>query len=297
VKLKGVIMVCVQTKTLTLPLKDGISMPKLGQGTWHMGEVQGDGKKEIDALKYGIELGITMIDTAEMYADGRAEEIVGEAISKLIREDLFIVSKVYPHNAGRRRIFQSCEASLKRLGTDYLDMYLLHWRGSVPLGETVECMEELKAQGKILAWGVSNFDTDDMLELLSTPNGERCAVNQVLYHLGSRGIEYSLLPLLAENNIPVMAYCPVAQGGRLQKKLAESAAVIAVAEKHGVSPIQVLLAFVLNRKNVVAIPKAVGKEHVRQNADATKITLTEEDIHMLNREFPAPTQKVPLEIR
>ncbi|MBW7455566.1 aldo/keto reductase, partial [Paenibacillus sepulcri] len=191
-------------------LKDGTVLPKLGQGTWHMGDQPSRRKEEIRSLRLGVELGMKMIDTAEMYGDGRSESLIGEAIQG-IREQVFLVSKVYPHHAGLKHIARSCDNSLKRLGTDSLDFYLLHWRGNVPLGETIEGMERLKEAGKIRRWGVSNLDTRDMKELLSLENGTECAVNQVLYHLGSRGIEFDLLPHAQNNGIPVMAYCPLAQ--------------------------------------------------------------------------------------
>ena len=175
-------------------LKDGALMPKLGQGTWFLGEDKSKEQDEIKSIKIGIENNMTLIDTAEMYGEGLAEELVGKAIKGYDREKLFLVSKVYPHNAGRRNIFRSCENTLKRMGVEYLDLYLLHWRGAVPLSETVECMEELVKKGKIKRWGVSNFDIDDMKELMTVKDGDKCVVNQVLYHLGSRGIEYSLYP-------------------------------------------------------------------------------------------------------
>lgn len=189
-------------------LKDGALMPKLGQGTWFLGEDKSKEQDEIKSIKIGIENNMTLIDTAEMYGEGLAEELVGKAIKGYDREKLFLVSKVYPHNAGRRNIFRSCENTLKRMGVEYLDLYLLHWRGAVPLSETVECMEELVKKGKIKRWGVSNFDIDDMKELMTVKDGDKCVVNQVLYHLGSRGIEYSLYPWMKEHNIPVMAYLP-----------------------------------------------------------------------------------------
>lgn len=237
-------------------LSDGTRVPALGQGTWFMGENKAKRAQEIEALRYGIENGMTLLDTAEMYGEGLAEELLGEAMSIYDREKLFVVSKVYPHNAGKRKIFAACEDSLKRLGTDYLDMYLLHWRGSVPFAETAECMEKLKADGKIRRWGVSNLDTDDMEELSRVPGGENCMTDQVLYHLGSRGIEFDLLPWLREKKMPFMAYCPMAQGGTLKRGLFSDAAVQAVAERHGASPARVFLAFVLSQPDAIAIPKS-----------------------------------------
>ncbi|MBQ6487825.1 MAG: aldo/keto reductase [Solobacterium sp.] len=277
-------------------LKDAALIPQLGQGTWNMGESAAKYDREVESLRWGIEHGMTLIDTAEMYGDGAAEELVGEAISPYNRSDLFLVSKVYPWNAGRKNIFKSCEDTLERIGTDHLDLYLLHWRGSVPLAETVECMEELKQQGKILRWGVSNFDTADMKELLSIQNGDQCQVNQVLYHLGSRGVEYDLLPFMNEHGIPMMAYCPLAQAGRLKQKLLSSRVLQEVAEAHGKTVMQILLAFTLLRDDVISIPKASSVAHTSANRDAAEIILTQEERDLLDREFPKPDRKMPLDM-
>jgi diketogulonate reductase-like aldo/keto reductase len=277
-------------------LNDGRKMPRLGMGTWYLGQGLHPHDQELDALRTGLDAGISLIDTAEMYGDGAAESLVGEAISNRRREDLFIVSKVYPHNAGRPNIFKSVDATLSRLGTDYLDMYLLHWRGSIPLTETVECMEELVKEGKICGWGVSNFDTSDMKELWSIPQGNHCAVNQDLYHLGSRGVEWDLLPWMRQKNLPLMAYCPLAQAGRLRSGLLENEAVRKVASIHKISPTQVLLAFVLRDSNVVAIPRSASPQHVLENAAVKEVELTEEDLSLLNSAFPAPTKKIALDM-
>ncbi len=274
----------------------GIELPRFGLGTWYLGE---NARKEIDeleALRTGIEMGVTLFDTAEMYGNGGAERLLGKAIKPYDRSKLQIVSKVYPHNAGRNQIFKSCENSLRRLNTEYLDVYLLHWRGSVPFSETVECMEELKAQGKIRAWGVSNLDTDDMEELESVKNGKNCALNQVLYHLGSRGIEYDLLPWTQRRKMPVMTYCPLAQGGRLRRGLLSSSSVKKTAEKYGASPIQILLAFVLYQENTIAIPRSGSACHVKELVDSLRISLTQEDMVLLSKDFPAPTRKTYLDI-
>ncbi len=281
-------------KTVTLP--DGTEVPKAGQGTWYLGENPGKRSREIEALRLGVRIGMNLIDTAEMYGDGASEELVGEAIRPLERSGLFLTSKVYPWNAGREHIFSSCRSSLKRLGTEYLDLYLLHWRGSVPLRETVACMEELKARGMIRRWGVSNFDLDDMKELLRVPKGENCAVVQDLYHLGSRGVEYDLLPFLRQQGIPLMAYSPLAQAGGLRQALLKSAAVQTVAERHDCTRLQILLAFVLHQENVFAIPRAGQAAHVQANCDAAKIDLTREECGLLDREFPAPRHKVGLDM-
>lgn len=277
-------------------LSDGTEIGNLGIGTWYMGDSQKDREEEIASIRYAIDNGVTTIDTAEMYGNGRSELLVGEAIKGYDREKLFLISKVLPSNAGRGRIFQACEKTLKRLGTDYLDLYLLHWRGMIPFEETIECMEELKRKGKIRRWGVSNMDIDDMEEILDISDGENCCVNQVLYHLGSRGIEYSLKPFTDRNNIATIAYCPLAQGGRLRGQLLQSEAVKKVANKHKITPVQVLLCFVLSQNNMLAIPKASKLEHMKQNIECLKIKLDKEDFGMLNKAFPAPIRKVPLDI-
>lgn len=277
-------------------LNDGSMMPRLGQGTWYMGEDRKKRADEIKSLRLGIELGMRLIDTAEMYGEGLSEELIGEAIKDTTRENLFIVSKVYPHNAGRSNIFNSLKKSLERLGTDYLDMYLLHWRGRVPLSETVACMEELKKEGLIRNWGVSNFDTDDMEELLSVPLGENCRVNQVLYNLSSRGIEYDLLPFMRSNGMATMAYCPMAHDRHSRKNVAENAVVKEISSKYGITPEQLMLAFVLSNEGVCALPKASSPEHVRQNAAAIDIRFTPEDLDMLAVHFPSPKRKMTLDM-
>lgn len=276
-------------------LPDGAQVPLLGQGTWRIGDDPAKRKQEIRTLQLGVELGLTVIDTAEMYGDGRSESLVGEAIAGR-RDDVFLVSKVYPHNAGLDRIVRSCEASLKRLKTDRLDLYLLHWRGSIPFSETIEGMDKLVAAGKIVRWGVSNLDTADMRELLAQEHGDACAVNQVLYHLGSRGIEYDLLPWQAERGIPVMAYCPLAQAGALRRGLLHNQDVADIAREHNVSPMQLLLAWCIRSGRVIAIPKASSEQHVRDNAAAGEIAFTAEQLRRLDDAFPPPARKVPLDI-
>lgn len=282
-----------QARTIQLP--DGTTLPAIGQGTWYMGEKQSSRREEVQALRYGIERGMTVIDTAEMYAEGGAEEVTGEAITDC-RDDVFLVSKVYPHHADRKQMITACERSLSRLGTDRLDLYLLHWRGGVPLEETVEAMEQLKQSGKILRWGVSNLDKEDMQELWNVPGGKHCAVNQVLYHAASRGIEYDLLPWLREHHVPVMAYCPLAQGGRLRKELLEHPTILDIARDRGVSPSQIALSWVIRDGDVLAIPKAVQLDHVAENAAAMHVTLTQNEVVRLDEAFPAPKGKVPLDI-
>ncbi len=279
---------------VTLP--DGAKVPALGQGTWFLGEQRARADQEQDALTAGVEAGMTLIDTAEMYGEGKAERLIGKTIAGMDRKNLFLVSKVYPHNAGRKNIFKSCMASMERMGTDYLDLYLLHWRGGIPLSETVACMEQLKKEGKIRRWGVSNFDTDDMEELWSVPGGRNCAVNQVLYHVASRGIEYDLLPWMREHGVPLMAYCPLAQGGDLRRGLYQSRTLHEIAAAHGASIAQVLLAFVLRDGNTIAIPRSSKKAHTLDNAGADRLVLTEAELHAIDLEFAPPKRKVYLDI-
>ncbi len=276
----------------TVALPDGTVVPALGQGTWHMGEHGGAAKAEAAALRLGIDLGITLIDTAEMYGNGGAEEVVAEAIAGQ-RDKIFLVSKVYPHNASRDGVPAACERSLERLKTDRLDLYLLHWRGSHPLAETVGAFEKLREAGKIRAWGVSNFDVNDMNELMRLKAGAGCATNQVLYHPDSRGIEYDLLPWCAEHRIPVMAYSPIGQAGRLLR----SAALRDVAKRHEATPAQIAIAWGLRHPHMISIPKAVDPAHVRQNAAAGEIVLTEADLAAIDAEHPPPRRKQSLEMR
>ncbi|MDG1642781.1 aldo/keto reductase [Klebsiella huaxiensis] len=271
------------------------AVPVIGQGTWYMGENQALHAQEVAALRAGIDLGLTVIDTAEMYADGGAEEVVSEAIRGQ-RERVVLVSKVYPWNAGGRKIASACEASLRRLNTDYLDLYLLHWRGDYSLQETIEGMEALVAQGKIRRWGVSNLDYDDMQQLWQADGGDQCATNQVLYHLASRGIEYDLLPWCQQQQLPVMAYCPLAQAGRLRNGLLNHTVVKNIAEARGVTAAQVLLAWVVSHQGVLAIPKAASIEHVEQNAAALEIVLSAEELALLDKAYPAPGRKTPLDM-
>ena len=274
-------------RTVTFP--DGRAVPALGQGTWKMGERGADRRAEADALRLGLDLGMTLIDTAEMYADGGAEEVVRDAIAGR-REEVFLVSKVYPQNASRARMAKSCAASLKRMGVEAMDLYLLHWRGGVPLAETVEAFERLREAGHIRAWGVSNLDVDDLEQLGAALPG--CATDQVLYNLSARGPEFDLLPFCASRNMPVMAYSPVGQGGALLGH----PALRAVAARHGATPAAVALAFVLRRPGVIAIPKASDPTHVRDNASAAGITLTAEDFAALEAAFAPPRRKRALEM-
>ncbi|MGE8066643.1 aldo/keto reductase [Pseudomonas sp. NPDC089569] len=260
----------------------GTQVPVIGQGTWQMGEDRTRRQEEVTALRLGIEMGMTLIDTAEMYAEGGAEEIVAQAIAGQ-RDKVFLVSKVYPHNASRQGIPQACERSLRRLATDHIDLYLLHWRGQFPLEETVEAFERLRQAGKIGRWGVSNLDLDDLQEL----NEPACATNQVLYNLEERGIEFDLLPWCQQQSMPVMAYCPIGQGGQMLA----NAVLKQVASRHGVTPAQVSLAWLVRQNGVIAIPKAVRPEHVRLNAQAGALQLDAGDLEALDQAFHAPKRK------
>jgi diketogulonate reductase-like aldo/keto reductase len=273
----------------TVALQDGQRVPALGQGTWRMGENKRAHKDEVVALRLGIELGMTLIDTAEMYGEGGAENVVADAIEGQL-DRVFVVTKVYPHNASRTEMPKACARSLKRLRVDVVDLYLLHWRGKVPLVETVEAFEKLRAAGKIRRWGVSNFDLDDMNELLAIENGSACAANQVLYNLENRGIEFDLLPRSQKNQIPIMAYSPVGHG----RGLLNHATLTKIAKRHNATPGQIALAWVLRRPGVIAIPKASNAKHVRDNAQSAGIKLTESDLTELDRTFPPPKSKKPL---
>ena len=273
---------------VTLP--GGRQIPALGLGTWHMGENGASAADEAASLRAGLDLGMTVIDTAEMYADGGAETVVGEAI-KGRREEVFLVSKVLPYNASRAGTIAACEASLKRLGTDHIELYLLHWRGQHLLAETVKAFETLKAQGKIGAWGVSNFDGSDMRELLDVAEPARPIANQVLYNLARRGIEYDLLRWSQVQGIPIMAYSPLDEGRLVGHPVLEE-----IGRIHHASSAQIALAFLLTKPGVIAIPKSGSPERVRENYRAAEIRLTSEDMNLLDEAFPPPTRKQPLEM-
>lgn len=265
-------------------------MPRYGQGTWNMGDSASRRAEELAALREGIALGLTLIDTAEMYGDGRSESLVGEAIAGQ-RDKLHLVTKVLPSNASRKGVVRSCEASLKRLRTDFVDTYLLHWMGSHPLAETVRGFEDLLAAGKIRAWGVSNLDLDEMQKLATLPGGKACVTNQVLYNLSRRGIEFDLLPWCAKNNVSVMAYSPVEQG-----RILGNAALKKVAQRLGATPAQVAIAWTLRNPNVVSIPKAASVAHVRENRKALELKLDAEALAALDQAFPPPRAPTPLEM-
>ena len=271
----------------TVRFPDGAAIPLVGQGTWHMGENHDLPAAEADALRLGIDLGMTLIDTAEMYGDGGAERVVGAAIAGR-RDQVFLVSKVYPQNASRRLMERSCDNSLARLGTDRIDLYLLHWRSSTPLAETIDMFERLRAAGKIARWGVSNFDVDDMEELTASA----VATNQVLYNPEARGIEFNLLPWCAQRHVPVMAYSPIGQAGTLLSH----PALRAVADKHAATPAQVAIAWSVRLPGVISIPKSSDEAHVRANAAAAALELDADDLAAIDRAFPPPRKRQPLEM-
>lgn len=274
----------------TIKLPSGETVPALGQGTWYMGEQPRHAAEEATALRLGLDLGMSLIDTAEMYGSGGAEEVVADAIAGR-RSEAFLVSKVLPENATREGTIAACERSLRRLGTDVIDLYLLHWRGSPKLADTLAAFETLMQDGKIRSWGVSNFDTDDMEELLALPGGDACACNQVLYNPTRRGIEFDLLPLCRERHIPIMAYSPIEQGRMLNHTTLK-----AVAARHKATPAQIVLAWVIRQDGVIAIPKAASEKHVRENRAAVDIVLSADDLAELDKAFPPPKRKRSLEM-
>jgi len=276
------------SRSVTLP--SGEAVPALGQGTWQMAETSQRRTQEIEALRLGVELGMTLVDTAEMYGEGASEKLIDEALGPS-RDRLFLVSKVYPHNASRKGVTEACERSLARLGTDRLDLYLLHWRGSVPLEETVAGFEDLRRSGKIRHWGVSNFDTADMGELFAVEDGTNCATNQVLYNVTRRGPEYDLIPWMAERRMPLMAYSPIEQG-----RLPKAGILREIGRRYEASPHQIALAWLLQKPGIIAIPKASSPSHVRDNHRALEIRLGPEDLSAVDAEFPPPKRKRPLEM-
>ena len=281
----------------TVTLKNGETVPALGCGTWYLGDNPSLRAQEVRALRAGIGEGMTLIDTAEMYGGGRSEALVGEVIREMPRKDLYLVSKVMPGNAGRKRLEGALDETLLRMGVDELDLYLYHWRGSVPLAETVGAMQDMVKKGKIKAWGVSNFDIDDMEELFAIPGGDQCLVNQVLYHVASRGIEYSLLPWMREHGVALMAYCPLAQGGTLEKGLLTNNNLISIARRHNCSVPQVLLAWCIRDGHTIAIPRTGKTAHALDNARADDVELTEEDLALIDSVFAPPTKKTYLDMQ
>ncbi|MBF0795463.1 aldo/keto reductase [Mammaliicoccus lentus] len=274
-------------------IKD-MSIEPIGLGTWKMGDDSNNHQDEIDAIQFAINQGANVIDTAEMYGDGASEELIGEAIQSYDREKLYIISKVHPENASRDKVLTSIDNSLKRLRTDYIDLYLLHWKSQYPLEETISAFEEAKNLGKIKEWGVSNFDTSDMKHLLSLPNGHECVANQVRYNIGDRGIEYDLKPFMRENNIALISYAPIARGDKLGKNLTKSPVLLELSRKYEVDVFQILLAWNIRDGHTLAIPKSSNKLHIENNMGASNIHLTEEDIQKIDSEYPPPTTKEPL---
>ncbi len=274
----------------TIQLPGGEKVPALGLGTWKMGERGGDKASEIAAVRLAIDLGMTLIDTAEMYAEGGSEKMIGEAIAGR-RDQVFLVSKIYPHNAGRANTPVACERSLRRLGTDRIDLYLLHWRDRKPLAETMEAFQKLKTEGKIRHYGVSNLDTDDMEELWRAPGGPLTQVNQVYYNPAARGIEFDLLPWQRKQRVPIMAYSPVDQA-----RLAGDKALAAIGKRHNATAAQIALAWGLRHPDSIVIPKAVKPEHIRQNVAALDIRLTPQDLAEIDKAFPPPKAKTRLEM-
>jgi diketogulonate reductase-like aldo/keto reductase len=274
----------------TTKLPSGEAVPVLGQGTWYMGDEPARRADEIASLRLGIDLGMTLIDTAEMYGNGASEKLVGAAIAGR-RNDVFLVSKVLPSNASRAATIAACENSLRRLGTDHIDLYLLHWRGRVPFADTIAAFEALQDAGKIRHWGVSNMDVEDMQEVLNAHGGASVATNQVLYNLTRRGIEYDLLPQSQARGLPLMAYSPIEQG-----RLADYPEVQDIADRHGVTSAQVALAWVLRQQGVIAIPKASSPDHVRDNHAALNLQLNTADLAELDDAFPPPFGPESLEM-
>ncbi|MBV9686042.1 MAG: aldo/keto reductase [Alphaproteobacteria bacterium] len=272
-------------------LRGGERVPALGQGTWHMGEDRRRAAEEASALRLGIELGMTLIDTAEMYGSGAAEEVVARAADG-VRDKLFIVSKVYPHNASRTGVVAACERSLKRLATDRIDLYLMHWRGSIPLVETLEGFQRLRRDGKIRYYGVSNFDRADMAEWIALDGGDTVAANQVLYNLDRRGPEWDLVPWCREHGVAIMAYTPLGTGGMLRNP-----ALAEVARSRGAAPAQIALAWLLRQEGTIVIPKASRPEHVRENRGALDVVLRAEDLAAIDRAFAPPIGKTSLGMR
>ena len=275
-------------RRVTFP--DGATVPALGQGTWTMGEQRARAAREAEALACGLDLGMTLIDTAEMYGDGGAEKVVARAIAGR-RDEVFVVSKVYPHNAGRKSAISACERSLSRLRVERLDLYLLHWRGRIPLAETVEAFERLVGAGKIARWGVSNFDVPDMRELFALPEGRRCATNQVLYHLGERGTEWELQAWMREYRLPLMAYSPFGKGALLRNR-----ALAAIAKRIGAAPAAVALAWLLRQPGMIVIPQSANARHVRATRAAADLALDRETLAHLDGAFPPPTGPTALAV-
>lgn len=275
---------------------NGRRVNPIGIGTWHMGDDTYRQDDEISAIREGINLGATVIDTAEMYGDGRSEKLVGKAIKGQNREELFIISKFYPQNASEPNLSRSLNASLSRLDTEYLDMYLLHWRGGIPLERTVYDLENLVARGKIRSWGVSNFDTEDILELMRVPEGKNCAANEDLYNIASRGIEYDLLPLQRKLDIPLIAYAPTDQGDSRGAGILSNETLLKLAQQKKCTPYQLILAWAIRDRQTIAIPQTSNPKHMAQNLQASSIELARKELELLDTINPSPNRKVRLDI-
>lgn len=272
------------------------TVPAIGIGTWHMGDKTANQRNEIAAIQTSIKAGARVIDTAEMYGNGNSEQLVGQAIQNLDRKELFIIDKVLPNNASSDQLPKSLDASLARVGTDYFDLYLYHWRGGIPLPETVKALQDAQNAGKIRHWGVSNFDLADMKELLSLPGGSEVAANEDLYNLGSRGTEFDLQSWQVNQKIPFIAYTPIAQGDRFGQQLTTNRTIQAIAEEHQATPYQILLAWTIRSGNVLAIPQTSDPIHAAENVKAGDIEFTEEELELIDNSFPKPTNKQPLDI-
>ncbi|AVK99536.1 aldo/keto reductase [Pediococcus inopinatus] len=274
----------------------GVNLPAIGIGTWHMGDNLKTYAQEKATILYGLNHGATVIDTAEMYGEGNAETLVGDVLQEFDRQKVFLISKFYPQNATKERMKQALNNSLKRLKTDYLDLYLLHWRGSVPLSETVAGVIDLQKEGKIRHWGVSNFDTADLEELYGLPQGDQVFANEDLYNLANRGIEYDLLPWQRSRQLPLIAYAPIDQGDSRGQKLTQNSVVQKIADVHQVTPMQILLAWTIQSEDVMAIPQTSSIEHMKQNIEAGEIILSDSEMQQIDLQFPGPDSKQPLQM-
>ncbi|MBW1605903.1 aldo/keto reductase [Lactobacillus sp. Sy-1] len=275
---------------------NGVQIPAIGMGTWHMGSDQKTYAQQKATLQYGIEHGATVIDTAEQYGEGDSERLVGDAISDFDRNQLFVISKFYPFHAERQQMEKALDNSLQRLGTDYLDLYLYHWPGRTPLAEVVANMEAMQQSGKIKHWGVSNFDLSDMQSLWSVPEGQNVAANEDLYNIGSRGIDYDLLPWQRDHQIPLIAYAPVDEADSRGLDITKQRALVEVANRHSATPFQIMLAWSIRDGQTIAIPQTSSEQHMQENIDAAKIGLTNDDLQLLDSAFPKPTSKQSLDI-
>ncbi len=274
----------------------GNQVPAIGLGTWHMGDDPSLQTQEINAIHAGLATGAEVIDTAEMYGSGRAETLVGKAIKDIPRDQLYLISKVLPTNASKQHMERSLDASLKRLGVDEVDLYLYHWRGTTPLAETIDELQRLTTMGKTKAWGISNFDVSDLEELWQLQNGPKAAANEDLFNLGSRGVEYSLLDWQAKHELPFIAYSPVGAPDQLNAHLDRNPNVLKVAQRHNASAYQILLAWVVSHQQVLAIPQSSNPDHAKENVLAGDIQLTADDLKLLDEAYPAPTEKLPLDV-